>query len=303
MILGGAVFSAERFVQSDAFGQDIELAIRRELGVSGSVGRAELRWLPPRIVVARPLLELREEMQLLLPVTTIELRLAPFSGVVVEAFRVAAAGPAEIRVGGKVMRASVKLAVDRVPGSDRTLLSLSGILEAGGQVAATVELGSPGGRAALRLTAVEVAPLYALAVGMPIVRDAGGRDELAGRFSGTLEFGGSATSGIGTLLLTSDEARIRLGRVRLTGPVELRVSLDFSKPEWQGDFSIDATGARVGYGGDLHRVSGVGATLGGRIVTDSHGHLSVEALHVSLQQLDGELRLATPGTGDPAHVR
>ena len=298
VILGGAVYFAEHFVRGDGFRRDIEAAVKRELGLTYAGGCAQLRWLPPRIVVARPLIEVVDGVQVLLPSTTIELGLALFSGLAIEAPRVEAAGLAEIRVGGEALGATVELRLDRVPKRDRTMLSLAGVLESGGQVTATAELSSTGSRGTLKLVDVEAAPLYALATRLPIGRVGHEPGELAGRFSGTLAFGPD-----GTLALTSDDARIQLGGFRLTGPIELRANVDISDSGLDGDFSIDARGAHVVYGVDLHRVSGVGASLGGRISTDSRGNLAIEALRVTLQQLDGDLRFVSPEDGERAHVR
>jgi len=86
------------------------------------------------------------------------------------------------------------------------------------------------------------------------------------------------------------DADLQVGEVGVRGPVDARAMLVHE----QGSFSIDATRAELVYGGAFRKPPGAPATADGRLAPQPDGRLGVEAVKLSIKNMDGQGSLA-PG--------
>ncbi len=125
-----------------------------------------------------------------------------------------------------------------------------------------------------------------------------GRDfALAGRVGGTLRARGPAKA---LEALEADlelvEASVRAGDVATQGPVALKARLHGSLAVPEGDFELDATRAALSaYGGAFKKPPGAPATATGKLVRDANGKLSVDDVHLSIKNMNGQTRVAPDG--------
>ncbi|MCX5737285.1 MAG: DUF748 domain-containing protein, partial [Proteobacteria bacterium] len=125
-----------------------------------------------------------------------------------------------------------------------------------------------------------------------------GRDfALAGRIGGTLRARGPAAAfeAVEADLEIAD-ASVRAGDVATQGPVALKARLDGSITKAEGDFELDATRAQLSaYGGAFKKPPGAPARASGKLVRDANGKLSVDGVHLSIKNMNGQTSVAPDG--------
>jgi len=182
-------------------------------------------------------------------------------------------------------------------------VDLSGRLAGGGELRAEGSL-SPGGAGDLTMTLrgvslAQIAPW----LGKDVQLAAGSAD-------GTLRAGGPLR---GPDQLEADlqlaDADLRVAQVGLRGPVAARASLAAAAggaAGYGGHFEIDATRAELVYGGAFRKPPGASATADGKLVTQPDGKLGVDAVKISIKNMDGQGRLGPGGPSlalaDPASL-
>jgi hypothetical protein len=125
-----------------------------------------------------------------------------------------------------------------------------------------------------------------------------GRDfALAGRIGGTIRARGPATA---FEALEADleiaDASVRAGDVATQGPVALKARLHGSTTNAEGEFELDATRAQLSaYGGAFRKPPGAPATASGKLVRDANGKLSVDGVHLSIKNMNGQTSVAPDG--------
>jgi hypothetical protein len=125
-----------------------------------------------------------------------------------------------------------------------------------------------------------------------------GRDfALAGRIGGTIRARGPAAA---FEALEADleiaDASVRAGDVATQGPVALKARLDGSITKAEGDFELDATRAQLSaYGGAFKKPPGAPARASGKLVRDANGKLSVDGVHLSIKNMNGQTSVAPDG--------
>jgi len=120
---------------------------------------------------------------------------------------------------------------------------------------------------------------------------------LTGRVGGTLRARGPAAA---PEALEADlevaDASLRAGDVAAQGPVAIKARLHRAVAVPEGDFEVDATRAQLSaYGGAFKKPPGAPATASGKLVRDANGRLGVDAVRLSIKNMNGQMRVTPDG--------
>lgn len=120
---------------------------------------------------------------------------------------------------------------------------------------------------------------------------------LAGRVGGKVRARGPADA---LAALEADlevaDASLRAGDVAAQGPISLEARLHGAVAVPEGDFEVDATRAQLSaYGGAFKKPPGAPATASGKLVRDANGKLGVDAVRLSIKNMNGQARAAPDG--------
>jgi len=191
----------------------------------------------------------------------------------------------------------------RGAGAGPVAVDLSGRLAGGGELRADGSLAPTGsGSLTLTLRGVAVAQL-APWLGKNVQLTGGSAD-------GTLRAGGPLRAPDQLEAdLKLDGADLRVAEVGLRGPVAAHALLAAQTGAaggYGGHFEIDATRAELVYGGAFRKPPGASATADGKLVTQPDGKLGVDAVKLSIKNMDGQGSLAPGGPSlvleDPASL-
>ncbi len=345
--LGGLSWYLPRLVQSDAVRARIEAAARDSLGRDVRYGKVEVGLLPPRLVVATPVVSgaapedapfaEAESIGLQLALAPLLARVVVVDSLVLDRATVRLrrteegielprapreprqerAEPREPRPetsedegedfqlairelelrGVRVLLEDVTVSppvvwdLSEVDGGatadsleEPIEFQLAGRLASGGGVrgAGSAVLGGGPIVAELALDAVEAAPVSAyLRRGQKV----------GGAVSGVVRFRGegSTRESVGAELVL-EEGRLAFEDLDLRGRVE--VTADLNGPKLHGPFRLDATGARLDYGGGAFlKPAGKPATATGRVVERRDGGFDVEDVEVTINNAGASGRL------------
>ncbi len=169
------------------------------------------------------------------------------------------------------------------------IVSLTGTLASGGtlRVGGTADLAGTLDLEAT-LEGVELAPFAAYF---------GRNFALAGRVGGKVRARGPADA---LAALEADleiaDASLRAGDVAAQGPISIKARLHGAVAVPEGDFEVDATRAQLSaYGGAFKKPPGAPATASGKLVRDPNGKLGVDAVRLSIKNMNGQMRVTPDG--------
>ena len=167
--------------------------------------------------------------------------------------------------------------------------SITGTLASGGTLRIAGRVAGGGNLdAEATLAAVDLAPFAAYF---------GRGFAVAGRMDGTIRARGpvAALEALEADLEIAD-ANVRAGDIATQGPVTLKAHLHGAITKSEGDFELDATRAQLSaYGGAFKKPPGAPATASGKLVRDANGKLSVDGVHLSIKNMNGQTRAAPDG--------